>query len=801
MARSLRFALVAVVVPLATFLVAPASQAAQAQPRVGLHASATPGLASAQWQGSVAPDQAMSIAVSLQLRNVGDLKHFIDQVSDRSSPMAGQYLTPQQFTDRYGPTVASVQQVSDFLVSQGLTVNAVSPNRTVIDASGSAASMQRAFGTTISRWHDNAQGRDFFANDSDPTVPAGIASLVVGIAGLNNHYPRQHHATCPSGGMGPVAGAYCPAQVKTAYNVNALSLTGTGQAVGLFELDGFVQTNLNMFHNEYYGTNSPVLTPMLVDNGPVPPLGGGQLEVELDIEVVQAYAPGAAITVFEGPNSDTGVIDTYNQMVSSNLSSNSTSWGQCEPKTTPSTVAAEDNIFMQAAAQGMSFFAASGDFGRYDCNNDPTNLTDTRLSVDNPADDPFVTGVGGTSLVTNLDFTYASESAWGNTARHLAGGGGLSTIFARPSWQNGPGVTNASSNGMREVPDVASHADNSIGYSIYSNNAWREIGGTSAGAPAWAAFTALFNQDAAASGKPRLGFANPSLYSLACSPPPPFAAFHDVTTGNNAISTSAPFDLSFSATPGWDYATGLGSFDANNLARDLLSPSSAACKGTAPLGYWMVASDGGIFPFGSAPGFGSTGGIHLNQPIVGMARTPDGGGYWLVASDGGIFPFGDAVGYGSTGNIHLNQPIVGIAAVPHGRGYYMVASDGGIFPFGPDAVGYGSTGNIRLNQPIVGMTVTPDGGGYWLVASDGGIFPFGDAPGYGSTGGIRLNQPIVGMAANPQGGGYWMVASDGGIFPFGPDAVGYGSTGNIRLNQPIVGMTVTPDGGGYWLVA
>ena len=219
----------------------------------------------------------------------------------------------------------------------------------------------------------------------------------------------------------------------------------------------------------------------------------------------------------------------------------------------------------------------------------------------------------------------------------------------------------------------------------------------------------------------------------------------------------------------------------------------------AATGYWLVASDGGIFPFGAAGGFGSTGGVRLNKPIVGMAATPDGGGYWLVASDGGVFPFGDANGYGSTGAIRLNKPIVGMAATPDGGGYWLVAADGGIFPFG-DAAGYGSTGAIRLNKPIVGMASTPDGGGYWLVAADGGIFPFGDAVGHGSTGAIRLNKPMVGMAATRDGGGYWLVASDGGIFPFG-DAAGHGSTGAIRLNKPMVGMAATRDGGGYWLVA
>jgi hypothetical protein len=232
----------------------------------------------------------------------------------------------------------------------------------------------------------------------------------------------------------------------------------------------------------------------------------------------------------------------------------------------------------------------------------------------------------------------------------------------------------------------------------------------------------------------------------------------------------------------------------NNFGK--IGPPPPAAPGSQ--GYWMTASDGGIFTYG-VPYFGSMGGARLNQPIVGMARTANGGGYWEVATDGGIFTFGNAGYYGSTGAIRLNQPIVGMAPTPSGRGYWLVASDGGIFAFG-DAQFYGSMGAVRLNQPVVGMSATPSGRGYWMVARDGGIFAFGDAQFYGSMGAVRLNQPVVGMATMPSGGGYWMVASDGGIFSFGT-ALFRGSTGNIRLNQPIVGMAPTGDGQGYWMVA
>ncbi|HVF73489.1 MAG TPA: PQQ-dependent sugar dehydrogenase [Acidimicrobiales bacterium] len=213
-------------------------------------------------------------------------------------------------------------------------------------------------------------------------------------------------------------------------------------------------------------------------------------------------------------------------------------------------------------------------------------------------------------------------------------------------------------------------------------------------------------------------------------------------------------------------------------------------------GYRMVASDGGIFSFGNAPFFGSTGGWALNAPVVGMATATSG--YWMVAADGGIFAF-NAPFFGSMGGRPLNKPIVGMAPTPSGNGYWLVASDGGIFTFG-DAPFLGSTGGQRLNQPIVGMSPTPTGNGYWLVASDGGVFTFGDAEFLGSTGGQRLNKPILGMAPTPWGNGYWLVASDGGIFAFGAAAF-LGSTGGQALNQPVVGMAPTPSGKGYRLVA
>ncbi len=266
---------------------------------------------------------------------------------------------------------------------------------------------------------------------------------------------------------------------------------------------------------------------------------------------------------------------------------------------------------------------------------------------------------------------------------------------------------------------------------------------------------------------------------------------------DTSASTAPPSTTTVAATP--STTTTVPSTSASTAT----VPAAAAPQVQQPAitsvsAYWLVAGDGGVFSFGGAPFYGSTGGMHLNRPVVAIAPTSptDSGGYREVASDGGIFAYGDAPFYGSTGNIRLNQPIVGIGTTSDGGGYWLVASDGGVFSFG-DARFFGSTGNIHLNKPIVGMTATGDNGGYWLVASDGGIFAFGDATFYGSTGSLHLQAPVVAMAASHDHKGYWMVASDGGVFAYG-DASFHGSLGGVPQSRPIVSMAASASGNGYW---
>jgi hypothetical protein len=222
---------------------------------------------------------------------------------------------------------------------------------------------------------------------------------------------------------------------------------------------------------------------------------------------------------------------------------------------------------------------------------------------------------------------------------------------------------------------------------------------------------------------------------------------------------------------------------------------------SAPAGYWLAGSDGGIFTFGDLPFCGSTGAISLAQPIVGLAPTPNGGGYWMVGADGGVFSFGDAPYYGSVPGVGVHVTnIVGIAPTPDGRGYWIVGSDGGMFSFG-DAKYYGSVPGLGIHVTnIRGVASATNGGGYWMVGSDGGVFSFGDAPYHGSVPGVGVHVTnIVGLATDSSSGGYWIVGDDGGVYSF--DAPFDGSVPGLGIHiANIVGMEAVAGGSGYRMV-
>jgi SpoIID/LytB domain protein len=261
--------------------------------------------------------------------------------------------------------------------------------------------------------------------------------------------------------------------------------------------------------------------------------------------------------------------------------------------------------------------------------------------------------------------------------------------------------------------------------------------------------------------------------------------------GGRVLSMTLSGSAGHQTVSGDTFAAAIG------LRSDWFAITTSAAPPGSDQGYWVVASNGSVYPFGQATNHGSMAGHALVAPVISMAPTSDSKGYWMVASDGGIFNFGDAKFYGSTGNRHLVKPVIGLAPTTDSGGYWLVASDGGIFTFG-DARFFGSTGAVRLAQPVVSMARTADGKGYWMVASDGGVFNFGDAKFYGSTGNIRLAAPIVGIVPTSDGKGYWLVASDGGVFAFG-DAGFVGSLGGQGVND-VVSVSPTPNGAGYLLV-
>ncbi|HVA02397.1 MAG TPA: hypothetical protein VMU64_01515 [Acidimicrobiales bacterium] len=294
------------------------------------------------------------------------------------------------------------------------------------------------------------------------------------------------------------------------------------------------------------------------------------------------------------------------------------------------------------------------------------------------------------------------------------------------------------------------------------------------------------------------GHRNNILISLRCQPCLMGVGYAATAYRGNPSWTELLVDSSGSSALDFSWSSLLPYLPATPVAPVLAAPAVGIASTPDGQGYWLVASDGGVFAFGTAAFDGSMGGRRLAAPIVGISSTPDGHGYWLVAADGGLFAFGDAGFYGSMGGVTLARKVVGLASTADGRGYWEVAADGGLFAFG-DAGFYGSMGGRPITKPVVGMAPTHDGRGYWEVASDGGIFAFGDAPYLGSMGGRPLTKPVVAMAKTPDGAGYWLTASDGGIFAFG-DAPFRGSTGAVALQAPIVSMTPSTTAG-YWLAS
>ncbi|MGH9083199.1 MAG: protease pro-enzyme activation domain-containing protein, partial [Acidimicrobiales bacterium] len=827
----------------------------------------------------------VSVDVALGVPDPEGLSAFVAAVSTPAGAQYGHYLTPNQFATRFAPSQSAVDAVDRWLAAEGLTPGATPGDRLYVPASGSASAVSAAFGSPLATVR-LPSGQAAFLPSAAPTVPQPLAPTVDAVVGLSTVQrwhplvtarraapaPTVTGATTAGGGgavLGPTtAPVACPTgrgtgsvrsytRLADAYDMAGLyaqGRSGAGVTVDVMELEASTLAELATF-DTCYGIDPTVRT-VPVDGGAGPPISGATpppgLESALDIETVSALAPAATIDVFQGPSTGAGPFDTLQAMATTPAATVvSTSWGQCELGAKPTATSPplrEAPFFEQMAAEGKTVLAAAGDAGSEGCWYAGTQRTSTpippgttQLAVDDPASQPTVTGVGGTSLGPTT--SPATQTVW-NTGGG-AGGGGVSAIWSMPKYQQATGgvpsaptypagnpcpqraTTTVPAAGCRAVPDVSADAAPASGYRVFFDGSWMVgIGGTSAAAPLWAALVALTDQGCAAP----LGDVNPKLYSPATA-----GALTDVTAGDNHLIASAT--SKYHAGPRYDLASGLGTPDGMRLAAAL--QPSGGCPTVTGLSTREGLLGGGTTVTVSGRDLGSVTAVHFGSamaavrsssttsvtvvtpaatalgPVAVTATTPNGtsaavaagsytygragGGYWLGAADGGVFAFGDAPFSGSMGGQPLDQPIVGMAATPDGGGYWEVAADGGIFAFG-DAVYAGSMGGRPLDKPIVGMAATPDGGGYWEVAADGGIFAFGDAPFAGSMGGRPLDQPVVAIEGSGDGHGYWEVAADGGVFAFG-DAPFAGSMGGQPLDQPVVGMAATPDGGGYWEVA
>lgn len=510
-------------------------------------------------------DPAIHVPVTfiLPLRNKKVLDELIQRIYDPADHQHyGKYLTPEEFVERFAPTQEDYDKVIAYAQSLGLTVTGTHSNRTLLNVRGPTRSIETAFNLHLHQYQ-MPNGRKFYAPNNNPEVPVAIASIIDGIVGLDNSavwrpFNRRKqttgeslvsNATSHSFPSGP-GGGYSPSDLWTAYNLKGVSANGSGQIIALFELAGYQASDINEY-TKHFGLPAANLKNILVDGGSGSG-GDGDAEVTLDIELAIALAPESQIYVYEGPNSDQGVLDTYNRIATDNLAKQvSTSWGMGENLTSAQFLQAENAIFQQMAAHGQTIYAAAGDSGAYD-NYD--NNSSKSLVVDDPASQPYVVGVGGTSLIVDSGSgAYASEVVWNDGLGNGAGGGGVSVVWPIPSWQSK--VSTVYSKSHRNVPDVSLNADTNTGYAIYFSGQWTIYGGTSCAAPLWAAFTARVNQELVSNQKPVLGFANPILYAIGAGSSYS-SNFHDITSGDN---------LYYSASRGYDNATGWGSFNGTNL--------------------------------------------------------------------------------------------------------------------------------------------------------------------------------------------------------------------------------------------
>ena len=464
----------------------------------------------------------------------------------------GATISREEFAAKHGADTGAIEKVKQFAEQYNLTVGEVSVERRTVKLEGTAANMRRAFEVKLDRYEH--EGHQYRARTGSIQLPPEVAGSVEAVLGLDDRpQAKTHHRVHGETASAAADVSYTPRQVAEIYQF-PLDADGTGQTVGILEFGGGYRTADLRSYFSSLGLNQPTVTSVSVDKGKNKPTNPNSAdgEVMLDIEVVGAVAPGAKIVVYFAPNTSQGFQDALTTAIhdaANKPSVISISWGGAESTWTAQSMTALDSAAQDAASLGVTICAASGDHGSSDGVNDGKN------HVDFPASSPHILACGGTSL-QSANGVITSETVWNDGSQGGAGGGGFSNQFPLPAWQASLSIKPPAGGG-RGVPDVCGDADPDTGYNILVDGKSLVIGGTSAVAPLWSGLIALLNEKL---GKP-LGFLQPTLYGL----PPTGGAFHDIRTGSNGA---------FSAGPGWDPATGLGSPSGGQLLHALSGAGS-----------------------------------------------------------------------------------------------------------------------------------------------------------------------------------------------------------------------------------
>jgi kumamolisin len=519
-------------------------------PRRPLEGSERKPLPGAKSVGKADPAERLEVTVLLRRRNIAALTGLVRTLATRET--AGSHLGREQFDDRFGADTTDIATIRQFANAHGLAVVQEHAGRRTVVLSGTVAQFNGAFAVNLQRFE--YAGGSYRGRVGAVHLPDELHGVVEAVLGLDDRPAAQPHfrvrrspGNVRSHADGGSATSFTPLQLASLYNFPPG--TGQGECVAIIELGGGERAaDLNIYFSGLGIQAAPRVVAVSVDHGKNRPTGdpnGPDGEVMLDIEVVGAIAPTANIVVYFAPNTDAGFLNAITTAIhdtTNKPSIMSISWGSAESSWTQQSMTAFDAAFQAAAAMGITVCIASGDNGSSDGVDDGAN------HVDFPASSPHVLACGGTTLQASTSII--SESVWNDGEQGGAGGGGVSSFFALPAWQDGlqltltSGATQALT--MRGVPDVSGDADPDTGYDVRIDGADTVIGGTSAVAPLWAGLIARINSTRSAP----VGFVNPHLYAGV-------SALRDITNGNNG---------SYEAGPGWDACTGLGSPDGNKIA-------------------------------------------------------------------------------------------------------------------------------------------------------------------------------------------------------------------------------------------